>query len=72
MFGFFSNRRERRYIDHGRVDCPIGAGDIDVDNCVECCRRQEMNIREGFVRCRAGTDVQDAMHFYASLPYRRS
>jgi hypothetical protein len=36
MFVLFRPPLERRYIDAGRVSCPVRGGDIDVDRCAGC------------------------------------
>jgi hypothetical protein len=36
MFLLFRPPLDRRFIDAGRVSCPLRAGDVDVDRCASC------------------------------------
>jgi hypothetical protein len=36
MFSLFRPPLDRRYIDAGRVSCPLRTGDVDVDRCASC------------------------------------
>jgi hypothetical protein len=56
MPGLIERRSDRRYIDHGRVHCPMRMRAVDVDVCVDCCWLRDVRRGEGasYVRCRPG------------------
>lgn len=53
MFGMFSSRAGRLFIDRGTVRCPVRAADVEVDVCLTC--RWLLEIDEDgstpYVRC---------------------
>jgi hypothetical protein len=54
MFGMFSAKTARQFIDRGTVRCPARAADVEVDVCLTCQWLVEID-EEGstpFVRCR--------------------
>jgi len=54
MFGLFRRPLDRRYVDAGRVCCPLRERDVEVDQCAACRWALEVNQESGipFVRCR--------------------
>jgi hypothetical protein len=62
MFGMFHSREARLFIDRGRVHCPVYAGDVEVDACLECrwLLEVEQDGPTPFVRCQPVAATQSA------------
>jgi hypothetical protein len=54
MFRLFHSEADYRFIDHGRVACPVRAADVDLDRCGECSWMRGIDRHAGLavVRCR--------------------
>ena len=54
MFRLFPTPLDRRFIDRGRVPCPVRTQDVEIDACARCRWLLEVdeNVRLPFVRCR--------------------
>lgn len=53
MFGMFSSKADRLFIDHGNVNCPVRGADVEVDLCLGCPRLVEIDEHAPapYVRC---------------------
>ena len=70
MFILFRPRAERRYIDAGRVGCPLRARDAEVDTCAGCRWLVEIDTTAAtpFVRCEPPTTQPDVLAIWTLGP----